>query len=79
MDNQTRELIENVIAIGVEYGIDIVGAIVLLLVGWTVAGWIRRVIRRTLDRVPAHELNRRLGLICPIWKAPAIPEIHQII
>ena len=53
MDNQTRELIENVIAIGVEYGVDIVGAIVLLVVGWAVAGWIRRVIRRTLDRVPA--------------------------
>ena len=53
MDNQTRELIENVIAIGVEYGVDIAGAIVLLVVGWTVAGWIRRVIRRTLDSVPA--------------------------
>ena len=53
MDKQTREVIENVIAIGVEYGMDIVGAIVLLVVGWTVAGWVRRVIRRTLDRVPA--------------------------
>ena len=52
MDNQTRELIENVIAIGVEYGVDIAGAIVLLVVGWTVAGWIRRVIRRKLDSVP---------------------------
>ena len=52
MDNQTRELIENVIAIGVEYGVDIAGAIVLLVVGWTVAGWIRRVIRRNLDSVP---------------------------
>ena len=52
MDNQTRELIENVIAIGVEYGVDIAGAIVLLVVGWIVAGWIRRVIRRTLDSVP---------------------------
>ena len=52
MDNQTRELVENVIAIGVEYGVDIAGAIVLLVVGWTVAGWIRRVIRRNLDRVP---------------------------
>ena len=39
-------------AIGVEYGVDIAGAIVLLVVGWTVAGWIRRVIRRTLDSVP---------------------------
>ncbi len=53
MDNQTRELIENIIAVGVEYGIDIVGAIVLLVAGWTVASWIRRVIRRTLERVPA--------------------------
>jgi len=52
MGNQTRELIENVIAIGVEYGVDIAGAIVLLVVGWTVAGWIRRVIRRKLDSVP---------------------------
>ena len=52
MDNQTRELIEILIAIGVEYGVDIAGAIVLLVVGWTVAGWIRRVIRRTLDSVP---------------------------
>ena len=52
MYNQTRELIENVIAIGVEYGVDIAGAIVLLVVGWTVAGWIRRVIRRNLDSVP---------------------------
>ena len=52
MDNQTRELIEIVIAIGVEYGVDIAGAIVLLVVGWTVAGWIRRVIRRNLDSVP---------------------------
>ena len=38
MDNQTRELIENVTAIGVEYGVDIAGGIVLLVVGWTVAG-----------------------------------------
>ena len=60
MDNQTRELIENVIAIGVEYGVDIAGAIVLLVVGWTVAGWIRRVIRRTLDRVPVLDETLKL-------------------
>ncbi len=53
MDEQTREVIENVIAVGVDYGIDIVGAIVLLVIGWTVASWIRRIIRRALDRVPA--------------------------
>lgn len=52
MDKQTQEIIEGVVAITIEYGVDIVGAIVLLVVGWTVAGWIRRVIRRTLDSVP---------------------------
>ena len=52
MDKQTQEIIEGVVAITIEYGVDIAGAIVLLVVGWTVAGWIRRVIRRTLDSVP---------------------------
>ena len=39
MEKQTRVIVEEVVAIIVEYGVDIVGAIVLLIVGWTVAGW----------------------------------------
>jgi len=74
MDNQTRELIENVIAIGVEYGVDIAGAIVLLVVGWTVAGWIRRVIRRTLDSVPV--LDETLKPFIANWSAPI--EMHPV-
>jgi small conductance mechanosensitive channel len=38
--------------IAVEYGADIVGAIVILIVGWIVAGWARRLTRRAVDRSP---------------------------
>ena len=42
LDNSTLDMIESIIAIGVDYGVDIVGAIVMLVVGWTIAGWVRR-------------------------------------
>lgn len=43
MDGEVRELI-------VDYGIDIIGAIVILIIGWIVAGWARSVTMRLLNR-----------------------------
>ncbi len=67
MDKQTREVIENVIAIGVDYGIDIVGAIVLLIIGWTLAGWVRRGVRHSLDRVPRMDETLKPFLAKLVW------------
>ncbi len=67
MDKQTRELIENVIAVVVDYGIDIVGAIVLLIIGWTIAGWARRGIRHALDRVPRMDETLKPFLAKLVW------------
>ncbi len=67
MDNQTREVIESVIAIGVDYGIDIVGAIVLLIIGWTIAGWVRRGVRHALDRVPRMDETLKPFLAKLVW------------
>ncbi len=67
MEQQTRELIENVIAIAVEYGMDIVGAIVLLIIGWTVAGWVRRMVRRALERLPALDETLKPFIANLIW------------
>ena len=67
MDKQTRELIENVIAVGVDYGIDIVGAIVLLIIGWTIAGWVRRGVRHALDRVPRMDETLKPFLAKLVW------------
>lgn len=40
----------------VNYGLDVVGAIVILIIGWIIAGWARRVTIRSLsktDRIDA--------------------------
>ncbi len=38
-----------------EWGLQVVGALVVLLAGWTVAKWVRRVVRRALDRSRVDE------------------------
>ena len=67
MDKQTQEIIEGVVAITVDYGVDIVGAIVLLIIGWTVAGWIRRVVRHALERVPRMDETLKPFLAKLVW------------
>ena len=67
MDKQTQEIIEGVVAITIEYGVDIVGAIVLLIIGWTVAGWARRGIRHALERVPRMDETLKPFLAKLVW------------
>jgi len=67
VDKSTRDMIEAVIAIGVEYGVDIVGAIVLLAIGWMVAGWGRRGVRHALDRVPRMDETLKPFLARLVW------------
>jgi len=47
---QAQELITKLQEWGAEYGIRLIGAIAILLVGWWVAKLIRRVVQRMLDR-----------------------------
>ena len=54
-DPKQEKMIEHVIEVTFDYGLEILGAIVMLVAGWIVAGWIRRVIRRAMDRVPAMD------------------------
>ncbi|MDA0305341.1 MAG: mechanosensitive ion channel [Proteobacteria bacterium] len=67
MEKQTRDLIESVIAIGVEYGVDIVGAIALLVIGWIIAGWVRRGVRHGLDRIPQMDETLKPFLAKLVW------------
>ena len=45
-------LLDRVGGLAVQYGLDVVGALVLLIGGWIVAGWARRGVLRVLDRAP---------------------------
>jgi len=67
LDEQTREMIESVIAIVVEYGVDIVGAITLLIIGWMIAGWVRRGVRHALDRIPRMDETLKRFLAKLAW------------
>lgn len=60
-------MIESVIAIVVEYGVDIVGAITLLIIGWMIAGWVRRGVRHALDRIPRMDETLKPFLAKLVW------------
>ncbi len=52
MENDIRQITEEVIEIITIYGIDVVGALAILIIGWMVAGWIRGAVNKALGRVP---------------------------
>jgi small conductance mechanosensitive channel len=50
MDKQANEAVDQVIEIETVYGIDIIGALVILILGWMVSGWAGRTTRKALGR-----------------------------
>jgi small conductance mechanosensitive channel len=52
IDPQTEKMIADVVKSFTDYGLNILGAVALLIVGWTAANWARRLVARGLARVP---------------------------
>ena len=52
MEKQLEQAIGRFTELAVTYGLEVVGALTILIVGWIVAGWAQRAVRRGLDRVP---------------------------
>ena len=54
MDNQEQivEVLSQTVDLGIQYGLDLLGAVVLLVGGWVVAGWARRSVLKVLHRTP---------------------------
>lgn len=52
MEQEMQEVIEQVIDIVTVYGLDVIGALAILIVGWMIAGWVRSTVDRTLGRIP---------------------------
>jgi len=54
MENQDQyiEMARAFVEVAIGYGLDLAGALVILIVGWIAAGWARSSVRRALDRVP---------------------------
>lgn len=53
MEQLTKDLIEQYGELAIQYGLDLVGAVLLLIVGWFIAGWAKRLVTRGLDHIDA--------------------------
>ncbi len=49
---EVLEVLNQAIDLGVQYGLDILGALAILIGGWVVAGWVHRKLLRVLGRAP---------------------------
>ena len=54
-NQEILDLFNQVVDLAVQYGLNLVGALVMLIGGWIVAGWVRRGVLRLLDRAPGVE------------------------
>jgi small conductance mechanosensitive channel len=50
MDQQIQDILQMVYGVLATYGINVVGAFLIIIVGFMVAGWARRTLERTLER-----------------------------
>lgn len=53
MEQLTKDLIDQYGELAIQYGLDLVGAVLLLIVGWFIAGWAKRLVTRGLDHIDA--------------------------
>jgi len=47
-----QQIIDSIIPVVSQYGLQIIGALAILIVGWWIAGWVRRVVFNALGRIP---------------------------
>jgi small conductance mechanosensitive channel len=50
MPETSSEVIDGIVMIVTTYGLKVIGAIAILIVGWMAAGWARRIVIKTLSR-----------------------------
>lgn len=51
ISTEVQSLIDQIVTIVTTYGLNVVGAIAILIIGWTIAGWARNAVAKTLGRI----------------------------
>lgn len=67
LDPQTEKVISTALDMVVTYGVNILGALALLIVGWNIANWIQRLVMRTLARVPRMDETLKPFIARLVW------------
>jgi small conductance mechanosensitive channel len=55
MDKDIESQIKTLEAMAVDYSLDMIGAVAILVIGWIVAGWVRLAVRKALARLPRSD------------------------
>ena len=55
MDKDFESQIKTLEAMAVDYSLDMIGAVAILVIGWIVAGWVRLAVRKALARLPRSD------------------------
>ena len=50
-----QQIIDSIIPVVSQYGLDIIGAIAILVIGWLVAGWVKRAVYNGLSRISSMD------------------------
>jgi small conductance mechanosensitive channel len=67
IDPKTEKAIADMLSAFTNYGVDIVGAVALLVIGWTVANWAQRMSMRGLARVPGMDETLKPFISRLLW------------
>jgi small conductance mechanosensitive channel len=59
MEEDVQAVVDQVIEILTVYGLDVIGALAILTVGWMIAGWVRSAVNRTLGKIPNMDSTLR--------------------
>ena len=57
MEKQASEAVDQVILIATTYGVDVLGAVAILIVGWIAAGWAARATEKALGKAKRVDLT----------------------
>ncbi len=57
MEEQISSAVETIVPLVTEYGLQIVGAVLTLIVGWIIAGWVQKVTVNGLKRIPKMDVT----------------------
>lgn len=67
IDPKTEKVIADMVTTFTTYGVDIIGAIVLLVIGWAIANWVQRIVLKALSRVPKMDETLKPFIARLVW------------
>lgn len=57
--SDAEQIVDQVVVLITTYGLDVIGAIVILIVGWIISGWVYRAVDKGLGRVEKFDVTLR--------------------